>query len=450
MKKLPTSPISIFIDENPIHLELSKYSDYSAQQILSLCALPLVHFNEDKLETLAAESWSTNDNFTEFHFTLKNNLRWSDGLPVSSKNYLDSFRKVLENPNNRFSKVLNDLVKNEKAILIGDNKISFYLRQSNSHFPELLSLICFSPYREDAIETNISAGAYFISEKTTDSFYLRQNPYFQTTNESLSAVNTIQFVRLPLGESFGLKYFTESKIQRTCDTAFPYHLKDEYKDSLIEKDEKLLMLFTAGNRYTEHNKDIYQNFFNSIDKTKISKQLFNVLQPRNSILELFGKNPNKPKPSSENIRFKKDLIHIAYENYYPNIEVLELVKAQFQERNLRISFVEEEYGSRSANCHLRLEIRQSPLPSPFLFLRSWVSNRVFAEQSGLFKEALGLFSKYQVNKDSQALIDLDNLLRKDLTSYPLFQIPSLYLQDPILSTNNTFQPGHMWNYNDLT
>lgn len=438
MEMKNSTPISVLLDEKPLSLDLLEATDYCALQVLSLCALPLTKETSKEIIPLGAESWKVNKSNTQFTFKISKIHRWENGSEITGYQYENSFRTILNKKNFRFKKLLNDLSANTNAIISTRDSITFNLRQANAHFPNILSLACFSPLSNK----KLFAGPYSL-EKDSDNIQLKRNPFFPT--KSKAVVERIRFEILKDKANFEIDRVLNNQLDRSCDTAFPYHRINENRENLINTPEQLIALLSLGNLASKPDIKTFRQLATKIDKKFISDKLFGALKPITSYGDVFGlKKLNAPLPSALSISRKE--IVLAYENYYPNLEICQSIAAEWKKLGIKVNLKEEAYGSRSLDCHLRFEIRQSPLKSPFLFFRSEVSNTKFYKFSEKFSDALKLFSKYQISNDREALEKLNTLLSKEGCSFPLFEIPALVLQNKKLAEDNSFKPGQLWRF----
>lgn len=436
MENSAFAPVKILTDEMPLSLEPQSVSDYSAYQILSLTTLPLTVIDGREAKGLAAESWERSSNGLQYTFKLKTGLRRSNGTRLEGADYVDAIQNLRRDRSKRFARVLADLEGCTDAISASEREICFRLRHPNYFFPELLSLICFSPS---------NAGAYQIREAHSNLVRLKQNPEFAGCSEK--SVSEIEFHKISGGTSSEIDRVLNGSYERSCDTSFPYQRYLELKQTAIRRSRRMAMVLSLGNHCNEIDRDIFDLLFDSIDRETISQNLYSVLSPIHSYLDLFKISHCDQESLEARIPKTPVCLRVAYEDYYPNLEVLALISSQAADLNIEVVPIKEAYGSRAADCHLRLEIRQSPIASPYLFYRSEVSQKAFVERAAdQAVRAHRLFSFYQVTGDQQYLLELDSLVRKARVSLPLFEIPGLYLQSQNLSVENDFVPGQIWRF----
>ena len=427
---------TVLIDEMPLTTKTYEISDYSAWEIFSLSAFPLTKLTNYKAQPLAASSWKKNEESTFFRFTIKENLFWSNGDNLQAKDFIRSFKKLLKSKN-RFSNLLSDIKTQKDEVLINSEKNSLIieLQNSNIFFPEILSLLPLSPLHSE--DENLSAGAYYLKSFDNQSLTMSLNPYFPKPDNEF--VSNLIFLNCKLMPKFGIPDVLNGKYDMSCGTAFPYNYFSKLKDNLEVKSQQMVMLLSLGSLHREYDSETYHNIHLSLDLTSISKKLHNVLNPIRSYYDLF-ESPTPYKKNLKQFKAPKKLI-FAYEDYFPNKEILNQIINQLKPSSANWEIVPEKYGSRSADCHLRFEIRQSPLAMPYLFLQSEIST---LKSSILKDEALSLFRKYKKTGSDEIFLKLKNILAKEKSIFPLFEVPSIRLRSRRCDSKNLFEPGNIW------
>lgn len=135
--------------------------------------------NNDVVELAGAESFTVSPDGLVYTFILRDHL-WSDGVPVTAQNYVDSFIRLLE-PTNAFAysfmaydiknatKFYNNKAKAEDVGVraIDDKTFEITLEAAIPYFQNKLSNICFFPVRKDVIE---AAGESYLNDYTKHVF----------------------------------------------------------------------------------------------------------------------------------------------------------------------------------------------------------------------------------------------------------------------------------------
>ena len=116
-------------------------------------AEPLIRYHHAegkvKLEPALLTHWVSDKDFTTWTFTIRQNLKWSDGKAFKNKEILETFRRVLEPKTGaRSPHVLTqvegalEFLKGEtqdfskvRIKMLGNDKLKFELKRPNGYFP---------------------------------------------------------------------------------------------------------------------------------------------------------------------------------------------------------------------------------------------------------------------------------------------------------------------------
>lgn len=119
-----------------------------------------------------AESWETNEDGSEFTFTIRQDVKWSDGTPINANDFVESWRRVLDP--NTLSEYIPALypILNAEAIANGEMEIAdlgaeavddytlkVTLEGSTPYFPLLATTWTYNPVPRHVIE---SAGEQWV------------------------------------------------------------------------------------------------------------------------------------------------------------------------------------------------------------------------------------------------------------------------------------------------
>ena len=163
---------------------------------------------DGKIIPAAANSWSISGDGLIYTFNLKKDAYWSDGKPVSAKDFVYSFRRLFDpNTKSKFAYQYN-VIKNSKYILNGemetkylgieaidDYTLEIILEVPLTYFLEILSYPTFYPLREDIIkqyeynwtdnpETFIGNGPFKVVErKLNDVIVMEKNEFYWNNKE---------------------------------------------------------------------------------------------------------------------------------------------------------------------------------------------------------------------------------------------------------------------------
>lgn len=151
-----------------------------------------------------AESWTISEDGTVYTFTLKEGLKWSDGSPLTSADYLYAFRRVLTpDTTAQYMGMLADYVVGAQEYFDGtgseeglgiqapdERTLVLTLMDPTPFYIDILTMWTFSPVQEATIKANgdrwtatpeayVCNGPFKISEiNLGESVVLVKNPYY--------------------------------------------------------------------------------------------------------------------------------------------------------------------------------------------------------------------------------------------------------------------------------
>ncbi len=160
-----------------------------------------------------AKEYTVSDDQLVYTFTLRDDIYWSDGEPVTANDFVYSWRRVVDPATaSDYGYILDDVVVNASAIQAGelpatelgivaldDKTVQITLESPCAYFISLCGFASLMPLREDVVEGNdnwtnpeniVVNGAYKIVEWVHDS-YIRMEPnekYYDYANLGPSAI----------------------------------------------------------------------------------------------------------------------------------------------------------------------------------------------------------------------------------------------------------------------
>ncbi len=164
----------------------------------------------------SAESWDISDDGMTYTFNLRKNLKWSDGTPLTAKDFVYSYLRVLDPAlGAQYTGMLIDYIKGAAEYYAGkvdadavgvkaidDNTLEITLLRPTSYFIGILGMWVYSPVNQAAIEANgdkwtLSAESYvsngpFMMKKISfgEGYELVKNPYYwNADNVKLEKLN---------------------------------------------------------------------------------------------------------------------------------------------------------------------------------------------------------------------------------------------------------------------
>ncbi len=185
---------------------------------------PLLTFDKDlKPVPAAASSYDVSQDGKTYTFHLRDGAKWSDGQPVTAKNFVYSFKRILDPATAAdYATFLTDAgivgaadfnSKKGTADNVGvrakdDNTLEIQLESPIGYFPDIVALWVVSPLRQDIIEkagdgwaqdpsTYIGNGAFKMSEWVhQDHITLVPNPNYAGTKPTLQKVTLLMVTSL--------------------------------------------------------------------------------------------------------------------------------------------------------------------------------------------------------------------------------------------------------------
>ena len=162
-----------------------------------------------KVEADLASSWKSNANATQWTFTLRPGMKFSDGTPLSADDVLFSFNSVHDNKTaleNTYLKPMKSVTKS------GDSQIVFTLLQPDAIWDRVITWIPIASataYKSEGAKkfasAPVGAGPYsVVSYNGTDKVVLKANPHYWDTAPAVANV-TMQFVEDPTTRVNGLQ-----------------------------------------------------------------------------------------------------------------------------------------------------------------------------------------------------------------------------------------------------
>ena len=224
-----------------------------ATPFLINCFEGLVTYNEDgEVVPGNAESWDINEELTVFTFHLREGLKWSDGTPLTAKDYVYAALRVLTPETGaQYVNMISDYVVNAQEYYEGtasaedvgikavdDNTLEFTLKAPCPFFIDLVSMWVYFPVQEATIEANgdkwttsadsyIGNGPFKVTQITPgESYVLEKNEnYWDAANVQLEKL-TYRYI---LDVSTALTAFENGEVDgvRTIPSSDMARLKAE-------------------------------------------------------------------------------------------------------------------------------------------------------------------------------------------------------------------------------
>ncbi len=228
--------ISEYEGINPLFPQTNKAND----DISYLVFEGLTRYNpetfnfEDNLAT-----YTINQDSTVFTFQLKENLKWSDGTPITIDDVIFTYKTIYQNQSNP-NQIIRDYFREIQINNTAENEVQFILPQPNSFFLAQATLPILPRHKHTKIQVDqlsldsfdkkqlVGSGPFQIQKiedlkNNTARIVLKPNPYWRKT---LPEIEKIEFFINP-----DINYLLS--IQENIN-AFP-DLEPKYEDNLDQK-----------------------------------------------------------------------------------------------------------------------------------------------------------------------------------------------------------------------
>jgi len=256
-----------------------EYADFSKDALREPKITPVLL---DRAPEWINESGTPENDFKTLKFTLKKDLKWSNGDPIKVSDIIYSFERLRENKGNQD---FNDLFSNYELVASTNNKLEFIIRPNKSGVgpnPQLKYLANFSPISEafydsgknsDLISTlkslrpAVSSG-YF-------SFPLRVNDPDSGSNTQVENPISKNF------DSYSTIVLTRNEIQNTGEQVY----LDRYIFKLVDSIKDTGGQNTASLQFETENKkaDLFGRYLNPNQRSS-SKEIKNLTNLEQKII----------------------------------------------------------------------------------------------------------------------------------------------------------------------
>lgn len=245
----PEKVLNISIVSDIPSLDVSKTTDVSSFTVMNNTMEGLTRIDKDgKVEPGVATDWKVSDDGLKWTFNLRKDSKWSNGDPVTAKDFEYSWKRTL-NPKtaSEYSYIMADIkgatdaakngVDGVSVKAVDDYTLEVELVRPVSYFPELVSFQVFFPQNQKFVEAqgdkygqSADAQVYngpftLTSWKTEDQYVMTKNSnYWNAKDIKLNTINTK--VVKEMGTDVNL--YEDGQIDRVLlDSEYV----DKYKDS---------------------------------------------------------------------------------------------------------------------------------------------------------------------------------------------------------------------------
>ncbi len=230
-------------------LDVSKSTDQESFQTMNSTMEGLTRIDaEGKVKPGVAESWEKSEDGLTWTFKLRDNSKWSNGDPVTAKDFEYSWKRTLTPETaSEYGYIMADIVGATEAPdkgldgvgvkAIDDKTLEVKLTRPVSYFAELMSFQVFFPQNEKFVEScgekygtgvdyQVYNGPFTLKTwKMEDQFSMDKNPnYWDASNVKLNKINT----KVVKETGADVSLYEDGQIDRVKLTS---DYVDKYKDS---------------------------------------------------------------------------------------------------------------------------------------------------------------------------------------------------------------------------
>lgn len=443
--------VTIATDAFPYEAVLHRVSDYSGEQIYAKLALPLFVEKEKKVTYLAAANHSVGSDSKSLRIKIREDLFWSNGEQVVAEDYVRAVKFLCRDHKNRFKTLFSDLENygdfvSHRSDCMGVEFIDrytliFFLKYPHRNFIDFLTILVVSPlHYKDA---SLTAGPYYLDFQSENVYRLKKNPHFKLDTKE-NCFNLVSY-KLCSDDKEG-DSFWQNQVDVTCNTGLDY----QYFDSVCKNrffynsDHDLIMILSPGKQFDEIPKSVKSILSNVVDREKICAQFCNIPTPAHSYLSNYYEisdllNKNEVTPLKDPY-----FLTIAFENFYPNKEIIDELSRQLEAYNIYLVSLEDAYGHWKSTSHIRLEIRKSINSTPILLYKADISRGLLDKES--FDRARKYYSLLLQKDNPQYFIEIDKILIQSCVYIPLMIVKTGFLAKSHIIRDTLFSCGDFIGY----
>ena len=205
-----------------------------------------------------AESWTSNDNYTQFTFNIRDGAHWSNGETITAEDFVNSWRRLADpktaSPYSWYLEM--SMIENAGEIINGkkapetlgvkaldEHTLQVNLSQPVPYFLNMISLTCMSAVPVETIEKYghnwtqpeniVTSGAYKLDEwVVNERVTLQRNSEYWNDNKTI--INKVNF--LPISGNSELNRYKAGEVHVTRGVPEEHYraLKKQRPDELVE------------------------------------------------------------------------------------------------------------------------------------------------------------------------------------------------------------------------
>lgn len=281
-------------------LDISKNTDTYSATVLGNSGANLLRIDaKGKAQLDLAKSIKHSDDGLIYTVELKDNLKWSDGSPLTAQDFVYSWQRIV-NPKtgSQYAYLATEVIKNAAAINEGKikdinelgvkaqgNTLTFTLEHASPQFEYLLAFSNFMPQKESFVkkagkkygasaDKQIYSGPYTFKgwNGSNGGFQLVKNKYYWNAKKIKTQTINLQVIKKP--ES-ALQLYKQGKLDQVSIIATPSMY------SANKKNKDVTSIPMARTEYIEYNQT---GSVKALANPKI-RQAFNLATNRKSLVE---------------------------------------------------------------------------------------------------------------------------------------------------------------------
>ena len=296
----------------PVSLDPHMLRGTSEAQIMKDLFEGLVVYDNGEIKPGSASSWKILDSGLRYRFEIKEGLKWSDGSPLTAKDYVYSFRRAVDPATaSAYAWYFRTAtIKNADSILSGkqspeqlgvtavdDRTLEVQLEKPVSYFLKLLDFPVFLPVPEQAVEKYgkhwskpgkmISNGAYQLTDwKLNERVILKRNEHYH--NDGNTQIDQVTY--LPISDQNAeMNRYLAGEIDITLGIPLTHYekLKTERPSELLDAPRLALNMLMFNVRHAPmQDANLRKALSYSIDRSKLT-----LLDPSLHTMPLYGLTP---------------------------------------------------------------------------------------------------------------------------------------------------------------
>lgn len=332
--------ITFSIDAMPLTKKIIDSNDYTSKIIYSAVCDTL--FKYDIHKKAIVKNACNKYIYTNFNkylvITLRDDLFYSNGIKITSKDYFEHF-KLLLILKNHIGIIFQRFF--DKVEIIDEYTIKLRNKIRNNRSYEILSI-----YTTGCLCENVFSGPYYISKINDDSIYLKRNNYYRKKINNIEA-DELRFILTDGVNDY--KLFNKNIIQISNNTmAYTNMIKNE---KYIREDNNIYLNISFSPKLMCDDENNIKNILAKIiDKSTISKILDNAYEPCNTFIADGNQKfkISKVKNKCKKYKFKK-IYTLGFNDFYPNYIIAMELKKQLNNIGIKIKLKKNKFNINNEN-----------------------------------------------------------------------------------------------------